>query len=66
MRGRVSSVSMLFIGASNELGDAFTGHGGADPRRSRRGGVRRHGRVGRDRTAWAAMFPRLRKADKLS
>ena len=25
MRGRVSSVSMLFIGASNELGEAYSG-----------------------------------------
>lgn len=65
MRGRVSSVSMLFIGASNELGEAYCGlmvrilgavgaavFGGA-------GALAATG-------AWAWMFPGLRKADKLS
>ena len=65
MRGRVSSVSMLFIGASNELGEAYSGvmvrilgavgaavFGGA-------GALAATG-------IWSWMFPSLRKADKLS
>lgn len=65
MRGRVSSVSMLFIGASNELGEAYSGVA-----------VRLLGAVGAAvfggagalaaTGAWAAMFPGLRKADRLS
>ena len=64
MRGRVSSVSMLFIGASNELGEAYSGvmvrilgavgaavFGGA-------GALAATG-------IWAAMFPGLRKANRL-
>lgn len=64
MRGRVSSVSMLFIGASNELGEAYTGFA-----------VRILGPIGAalfggcgalGATAlWAAKFPALRKADRL-
>ena len=64
MRGRVSSVSMLFIGASNELGEAYSGVM-----------VRILGAVGAAVVggfgalaatgAWAAMFPGLRKADRL-
>lgn len=65
MRGRVSSVSMLFIGASNELGEAYSGVM-----------VRLLGAVGAAvfggfgalaaTGAWATIFPGLRKADKLT
>jgi MFS family permease len=65
MRGRVSSVSMLFIGASNELGEAYSGVA-----------VRLLGAVGAAvfggcgalvaTGLWAAMFRDLRKADRLS
>ena len=65
MRGRVSSVSMLFIGASNELGEAYCGLM-----------VRILGAVGAAvfggcgalaaTGLWAWMFPGLRKADRLS
>lgn len=65
MRGRVSSVSMLFIGASNELGEAYSGVM-----------VRILGPIGAAvfggfgalaaTGLWAAMFPALRKADRLS
>ena len=64
MRGRVSSVSMLFIGASNELGEAYSGlmvrllgpigaavFGGA-------GALAATG-------VWAKLFPGLRRADRL-
>jgi MFS family permease len=64
MRGRVSSVSMLFIGASNELGEAYSGLM-----------VRILGAVGAAvfggfgalaaTGLWARLFPGLRKADKL-
>ena len=65
MRGRVSSVSMLFIGASNELGEAYSGVA-----------VRFLGPVGAAvfggfgalaaTGVWARLFPGLRKADRLS
>jgi MFS family permease len=64
MRGRVSSVSMLFIGASNELGEAYSGVA-----------VRFLGPVGAAifggfgalaaTGVWARLFPGLRKADRL-
>jgi len=64
MRGRVSSVSMLFIGASNELGEASSGLM-----------VRALGPVGAALTGgvgalmatgvWARAFPKLRQADRL-
>ncbi len=64
MRGRVSSVSILFIGASNELGEAYSGVM-----------VRLLGAVGAAvfggagalvaTGAWATLFPSLRKADRL-
>ena len=64
MRGRVSSVSMLFIGASNELGEAYSGVM-----------VRFLGPIGAAvfggfgalaaTGVWAKLFPGLRKADKL-
>ncbi|WP_297800933.1 MFS transporter [uncultured Brevundimonas sp.] len=65
MRGRVSSVSMLFIGASNELGEAYSGVM-----------VRMLGPIGAAvfggfgalaaTGIWAKVFPSLRKADRLS
>ncbi|MDQ7811718.1 MFS transporter [Brevundimonas sp.] len=64
MRGRVSSVSMLFIGASNELGEAYSGVA-----------VRFLGPVGAAvfggfgalaaTGIWAKLFPGLRRADRL-
>ena len=64
MRGRVSSVSMLFIGASNELGEfesglaaRFLGPVGA----AVFGGVGAVVATG----LWAWWFPQLRKADRL-
>jgi MFS family permease len=64
MRGRVSSVSMLFIGASNELGEAYSGVmvrllGPISA--AVFGGVAAIGATG----LWAWMFPRLRQADRL-
>jgi len=65
MRGRVSSVSMLFIGASNELGEAYSGVM-----------VRLLGPIGAAvfggfgalaaTGIWAKVFPDLRKANKLT
>ncbi|RZJ93428.1 MAG: MFS transporter, partial [Brevundimonas sp.] len=65
MRGRVSSVSMLFIGASNELGDAFTG---LVSYLLRPVGAAVFGGIGAlvATGVWAKLFPDLRKADKLS
>jgi MFS family permease len=65
MRGRVSSVSMLFIGASNELGEAYSG---LMVRLLGAVGAACFGGVGALAATglWAAMFPVLRKADKLS
>lgn len=64
MRGRVSSVSMLFIGASNELGEAYSGVmvrllGPISA--AVFGGVAAIGATG----LWGWMFPALRKADRL-
>lgn len=64
MRGRVSSVSMLFIGASNELGEAYSGLmvrllGPVSA--AVFGGVAAVGATG----LWAWMFPALRQADRL-
>ena len=65
MRGRVSSVSMLFIGASNELGEAYSGVAvrflgpiGA----AAFGGIGALAATG----VWAKFFPNLRKADRLT
>ena len=65
MRGRVSSVSMLFIGASNELGDAFTGLVASILRPV---GAAVFGGIGAlaATALWAKWFPDLRKADRLS
>jgi MFS family permease len=65
MRGRVSAVSMLFIGASNELGEFESGvtaaWWGTVPAVIV-GGVGTLGVV----ALWAWMFPELRKIDRLS
>jgi hypothetical protein len=65
MRGRVSSVSMLFIGASNELGEFESGvtadWWGAVPAVVV-GGLGTLAVVG----IWAYLFPELRKVDRLS
>lgn len=65
MRGRVSSVSMLFIGASNELGEAYSG---VMVRLLGPIGAAVFGGVGALAAtgAWARMFPSLRKANKLT
>ncbi|MGQ3041350.1 MAG: MFS transporter [Brevundimonas sp.] len=65
MRGRVSSVSMLFIGASNELGEAYSG---VMVRLLGAIGAACFGGVGALAATglWAAIFPGLRKADRLS
>ena len=64
MRGRVSSVSMLFIGASNELGEFESG---LAARFLGPVGAAVFGGVGAvvSTVLWAWWFPQLRKADKL-
>ena len=64
MRGRVSSVSMLFIGASNELGESYSG---VMVRFLGPIGAAVFGGVGALAATgvWAKLFPGLRKADKL-
>ncbi len=64
MRGRVSSVSMLFIGASNELGEFESG---LAARFLGPVGAAVFGGVGAivATVLWAWWFPRLRKADRL-
>jgi MFS family permease len=64
MRGRVSAVSNLFIGASNELGEFESG---IVARLLGPVGAVIFGGVGSLAVtgAWAAMFPSLRKADNL-
>jgi len=65
MRGRVSSVSMLFIGASNELGEFESGMTAAwwgTVPAVVIGGAGTLGVV----ALWAWMFPELRKVDRLS
>jgi MFS family permease len=65
MRGRVSAVSMLFIGASNELGEFESGltaaWWGTVPAVIV-GGLGTLGIV----ATWAWMFPELRKVDRLT
>ena len=65
MRGRVSSVSMLFIGASNELGEAYSG---VMVRLLGPVGAAVFGGVGALAATgiWAKVFPSLRKADRLT
>jgi MFS family permease len=64
MRGRVSSVSMLFIGASNELGEFESG---LAARILGPVGAAVFGGVGAVMACplWAWWFPQLRKADRL-
>jgi MFS family permease len=64
MRGRVSSVSMLFIGASNELGEAYSG---VAVRFLGPIGAAVYGGLGALTATglWARWFPALRKADRL-
>jgi MFS family permease len=65
MRGRVSSVNWLFIGASNELGEyesGLTAHWWGAVRAVVIGGVASLMVTG----LWSVFFPALRKADKLT
>jgi hypothetical protein len=69
MRGRVSAVSLVFVGASNELGEFESGIAatmfGDGPAGAIRavvvGGLGTLGVV----ALWARLFPALRKADRL-
>jgi len=65
MRGRVSSVSMLFIGASNELGEAYSG---VMVRLLGPIGAAVFGGIGALAATgvWAKTFPSLRKANRLT
>lgn len=63
MRGRVSAVSMVFINASNELGEfesGLTAHYWGTARAIIVGGLGTVGVV----LAWTGLFPALRKADR--
>lgn len=65
MRGRVSSVNWLFIGASNEFGEyesGLTAHWWGAVRAVVVGGVASLAVTG----LWSVFFPALRKADKLT
>ncbi len=65
MRGRVSAVNSLFIGASNELGQfesGLTAQWWGAVRATLVGGLGALAVAG----AWAALFPGLRRADELS
>jgi MFS family permease len=65
MRGRVSAVNSLFIGASNELGEfesGLTAQWWGAVRATVIGGVGALAIAG----VWAALFPRLRNADELT
>jgi MFS family permease len=64
MRGRVSSVNWLFLGASNELGEyesGLTAHWWGAVRAVVIGGVASMAITG----LWAGFFPSLRRADRL-
>jgi MFS family permease len=64
MRGRVSSVSWLFVGASNELGEyesGLTAHWWGAVRAVVIGGIASMAVTG----LWSAFFPALRRADRL-
>jgi MFS family permease len=64
MRGRVSSVNWLFLGASNELGEyesGLTAHWWGAVRAVVIGGVASMAITG----LWAGFFPALRRADRL-
>jgi len=65
MRGRVSAVNSLFIGASNELGEfesGLTAQWWGAVRATVVGGVGALAVAG----VWAALFPSLREADELT
>ena len=65
MRGRVSAVNALFVGASNELGEfesGLTAQWWGAVRATVVGGVGALAVAG----LWAALFPGLRRADELS
>lgn len=65
MRGRVSSVNWLFLGASNELGEyesGLTAHWFGAVRAVVLGGIGSLAVTG----LWAVFFPALRRADKLT
>ena len=65
MRGRVSAVNALFVGASNELGEfesGVTAQWWGAVRATAVGGVGALAVAG----VWAALFPGLRRADVLS
>ena len=65
MRGRVSAVNALFIGASNELGEfesGATAQWWGAVHATVIGGVGALAVAG----LWAALFPRLRNADELT
>jgi MFS family permease len=65
MRGRVSAVNSLFIGASNELGEfesGLTAHWWGAVRATVVGGVGALAVAG----VWAVLFPELRRANELS
>jgi MFS family permease len=65
MRGRVSSVNWLFLGASNELGEyesGLTAHWWGAVRAVVIGGVASMAVTG----LWSVFFPALRRADKLN
>ncbi|MFC6645942.1 MFS transporter [Granulicella cerasi] len=65
MRGRVSAVNMLFLGASNELGEyesGLTAHWWGAVRAVIFGGIASLSIVG----LWAVFFPALRSVDRLT
>jgi MFS family permease len=65
MRGRVSAVNSLFIGASNELGEfesGLTAQWWGAVRATVIGGIGALGVAG----LWSVLFPELRQADELS
>ena len=65
MRGRVSAVNSLFIGASNELGEfesGLTAQWWGAVRATVIGGLGALAVAG----LWATIFPKLRKADELT
>jgi predicted MFS family arabinose efflux permease len=65
MRGRVSAVNWLFIGASNEFGEyesGLTAHWWGAVRAVVIGGVASLAVTG----LWAVLFPQLRRADRLT
>ena len=65
MRGRASAVNALFVGASNELGEfesGLTAQWAGAVRAAVIGGIGSLAVAG----LWASMFPKLRKADRLT